>query len=70
MTVVQSLPKTIGLESNKLVVLDVLRKKRNLSDYAGEEIDETLVENCSSEAEQLLEAVSSWLKQNHPDLAG
>ncbi len=58
MTVVQSLPKTIGLESNKLVVLDVLRRKRNLSDYTGEEIDETLVENCSSEAEQLLEAVS------------
>ena len=70
MTVVQSLPKTIGLESNKLVVLDVLRRKRNLSDYAGEEFDETLVDTCSSEAGHLLDAVSRWLMQNHPDLAG
>ena len=34
----------------------MLRRKRNLSDHTGEEIDESLVDSCSSEAEQLLEA--------------
>ena len=70
LTVVQSLPKTIGLENKSLIVLDALRRKRNLLDYTGEEIDEAMVETCISEAEQLLKAVSFWLERNLPELIG
>jgi hypothetical protein len=37
-TVIQSLPKTAGLSNERMIVLDKLRKKRNLSDYSGEGI--------------------------------
>jgi hypothetical protein len=39
----QSLPKTIGLENDRVVVLDTPRHKRNLSDYTGEDIDHASV---------------------------
>ena len=39
-TTLQSLPKTIGIGGDRIAVLDVLRRKRNLSDYTGEDIDE------------------------------
>jgi hypothetical protein len=35
MTVIQSLPLTIGLESKRLIVLDALRRQRNVADYRG-----------------------------------
>lgn len=68
MTVLQSLPTTIGLPANRIVVLDALRRKRNLSDYMGEDIDEVSADNCIHEAEQLLSEVVVWLKENRPDL--
>lgn len=68
MTVLQSLPKTIGLQNERMGVLDVLRRKRNLSDYMGENIDDVSVENCVAEADHLLQEVEKWLKKNHPDL--
>ena len=37
MTVLQSLPTTIGLDNSRLAVLDALRRKRNLNDYTGAE---------------------------------
>ena len=68
MTVLQSLPKTIGLPSERMMVLDALRRKRNLSDYTGEDIDDVSVDNCIREAEQLLDEVTTWLKKNRLDL--
>lgn len=68
MTVVQSLPTTIGLPSERMTVLDTLRRKRNLSDYMGEDVDDVSAENCIREAGQLLHEVEVWLKKNRPDL--
>ncbi len=68
MTVLQSLPKTIGLQNERMSVLDALRRKRNLSDYMGENIDDVSVENCITEAERLLREVEKWLKKNQPGL--
>lgn len=68
MTVVQSLPTTIGLPSDRMTVLDALRRKRNLSDYLGEDVDDVSAENCIREAEQLLREVEAWLKKNRSDL--
>lgn len=68
MTVLQSLPITVGLASERMVVLDALRRRRNLSDYTGEEVDDGLAVNCTQQAGQLLEDVATWLALNHPEL--
>ena len=68
MTVIQSLPHTIGLTTARMVVLDVLRRKRNLTDYSGGWIDETSMEQCISEARDLLRDVEAWLREFRPEL--
>ncbi len=68
MTVIQSLPQTIGLPTGRMAVLDVLRRKRNLTDYSGGWIDETSMEQCISEARDLLRDVEAWLKEQRPEL--
>lgn len=67
-TVLQSLPTTIGLPSERMIVLDALRRKRNLSDYMGEDVDEVSAKNCVREAEQLLREVEARLRKSHPNL--
>lgn len=67
-TVIQALPKTIGLAAARVAVLDALRNKRNLSDYTGKEIDPASLATCIQEAEQLLVEVGAWLASNHPEL--
>jgi hypothetical protein len=66
---VQSLALTIGLVASRVTVLDTLRRKRNLSDYTGEDIDDVSADHCRAEAEQLLGDVKAWLQANHPNLA-
>ena len=70
MTVVQGLPLTIGLASARVTVLDTLRRKRNLSDYTGDDIDDSSVEHCIAEADRLLHDVTNWLKAHQPQLIG
>jgi hypothetical protein len=45
-TVIQSLATTIGITSDRLVVLDKLRRLRNLGDYGGEDISESETASC------------------------
>ena len=70
MTVVQSLPLTIGLTMKRMTVLDTLRRKRNVSDYTGADMDDASVEHCLAEAGRLLDDVEGWLRQIHPKLSG
>jgi hypothetical protein len=67
-TLIQTLPLTLGVATDRWVVLDALRRKRNLSDYMGAEIDETVVKECLNEADALLRDLNDWLKRNKPDL--
>jgi len=53
-TVIQTLPLTLGIDNKRMVVLDTLRRKRNLADYGGEDIDDASVAACIEEAEKLL----------------
>lgn len=69
-TVIQSLPKTIGLAGARVAVLDALRNKRNLSDYSGRDIDRASLATCTAEATRLLAEVQDWLAKAHPDLKG
>jgi hypothetical protein len=68
MTVLQSLPTTIGLDNSRLAVLDALRRKRNLNDYTGADIDEGLATACTEQGALLLGDVRAWIGQNRPDL--
>ena len=67
-TMVQGLSLTIGLAPVRVKVLDALRRKRNLADYTGEDIDDSSTEQCIAEAEHLLGDVTAWLRANRPDL--
>lgn len=67
-TVLQSTPLTIGSSSSRMVVLDVLRRQRNVADYTGEDIDESTAENCIVEANRLIDDVVAWRKSNRPEL--
>lgn len=68
MTVIQSLPLTIGLESKRLIVLDTLRRQRNVADYTGDDVDATTAEHCIAEAGRLIEDVAAWRASKRPDL--
>ena len=69
MTMIQSLTITMGLEPKRMVVLDALRRKRNLNDYLGADLDEESTQACVAEAIRLRDDVTAWLKATHPALA-
>lgn len=69
-TVIQSLPKTIGLSDDRMIVLDNLRKKRNLSDYVGKDISEEEAAACVRAADDVAAVMEKWLRANRPDLMG
>lgn len=69
-TVIQSLPKTIGLPGTRIVVLHALRNKRNLSDYSGRDIDPASLATCIDEAVRLLSEVHAWLATAHSEGKG
>jgi hypothetical protein len=67
-TVIQSLPQTIGLTADRRVVLDKLRRMRNVADYSGEDISEEEAAACLRAARALLDDVSAWLKKHRSEL--
>lgn len=68
-TIIQTLPLTVGLDARTMMVLDALRKQRNISDYDGEIISPTVVVECMKQAHALLAHVRSWLVEHRPDLS-
>lgn len=67
-TAIQTLPKSLGIDPSTMIVLDALRKRRNLNDYDGDPIPETMLAACFKHAEQLLTHTTAWLSQHHPHL--
>lgn len=67
-TVIQTLPKTIGLDNGTMVVLDTLRKQRNAADYSGDPIAEGVTNECIEHARNLQKSVQNWLNSEHPGL--
>ena len=65
---IQALPKTIGLEQSTVIVLDALRKQRNVSDYEGDPINDQVVIESIKQAEQLYKVVINWIATNRTDL--
>ena len=67
-TAIQTLPTSVGLVPAKIIVLDALRKQRNLSDYSGDLVPDAAAAECLSSASELLVHVRAWLAANRPDL--
>lgn len=68
MTMIQVLSQTIGLDKQTVIVLDALRKQRNVADYSGDIVPASAVDECVKHAENLLLDVNHWLKKNKPEL--
>ena len=67
-TMIQSLPKTIGLETDTMVVLDALRKQRNVADYSGDLVPAGTANECIAHAKALWQQLNDWLQKEHPEL--
>lgn len=67
-TALQALPKTMGLDQDRVIVLDALRKQRNLNDYEGDPVTDAAVAECLAQAESLLAHTRQWLASHHPAL--
>lgn len=67
-TLIQSLPKTLGVRSERMALLDQLRRKRNLQDYEGRDVSEKEAEACKRAAAELFSAVEAWLRAHRPEL--
>ena len=68
MTMIQSLGQTLGLDKETVIILDALRKQRNVADYSGDIVPESAARDCLMHAENLLKNVNRWLNANRPDL--
>lgn len=67
-TTLQTLPLTIGLANDRMIVVDGLRKQRNLADYEGEPVTAQTVAECVAQAKRLLADVKAWIAANKPEL--
>ncbi|HEY5602925.1 MAG TPA: DNA-binding protein [Gammaproteobacteria bacterium] len=70
MTMIQTLSQTIGADRQTVIVLDALRKQRNVADYSGDVVPMSAVEECLSHAQALQKSVYNWLEENKPELLG
>ncbi|MDN7997484.1 DNA-binding protein [Burkholderia multivorans] len=66
-TAIQTLSRTIGLPVGRMIVLDALRKQRNLSDYSGDVVPMSAVDECFDSAAALMAHVRAWLVANKPE---
>jgi hypothetical protein len=65
-TAIQSLGLSMGVPNGDIIVLDALRRQRNLSDYEGDPVSEAALASCIQEARKLLSHTEEWLRQHHP----
>ena len=54
-TMIQSLTTTLGIDGDTVILLDAMRKQRNIADYSGDLVPHSAVKDCVVEAEKLLQ---------------
>lgn len=69
-TAIQCLGHTMGVSRDDIIVLDALRRQRNITDYEGDPVSEATLAGCLEHAAQLLAHTEQWLRERHPDLLG
>lgn len=67
-TAIQCLSLTMQVARDKVIVLDGLRKQRNINDYVGDPIADGVLASCIEEAQGLLAHTEQWLHATHPQL--
>lgn len=67
-TMIQALPLTLSVDRDTMVVLDGLRKQRNVSDYEGDPVSAAVLAACIAEADTLLTNTRAWLRKHRRDL--
>lgn len=67
-TAIQTLPLTVGLPTSQVIVLDALRKQRNLADYSGDLVPDSAVAACLASAQSLHAHIEAWLRTHKPEL--
>ncbi|MEN0106818.1 MAG: DNA-binding protein, partial [Pseudomonas sp.] len=67
-TAIQTLPTSMGVNQNVVIVLDTLRRRRHLNDYDDEPVSDAALASCLEEAALLLAHTRSWLRLHRPDL--
>ena len=65
---IQTLPQSMGISGDVVLVLDALRRKRNLTDYISESIDQESLQECGAQTTALSKHALAWLIQHHGDL--
>lgn len=67
-TAIQTLPETVGLATDDMIVLDALRKQRSLADYDGDPVPISTAQECIASAQTLLRHLKNWLAEARPEL--
>ncbi|WP_198085143.1 DNA-binding protein [Variovorax sp. E3] len=67
-TAIQSLGLTMAVAQPEIIVLDALRRQRNVSDYEGDPVSTATLQACIAQAAQLLTHAENWLRAHRPDL--
>ncbi len=67
-TAIQSLGLTMGVAQPDIIVLDALRRQRNVSDYEGDPVSTATLQACMDHAARLLSHAEQWLRAHRPDL--
>ena len=57
----QVLPKTIGMPTERVQVLEAFRKARNQNDYRGVPVSDAMARECMGHAQRLLADVRDWI---------
>lgn len=66
-TAIQTLDQTLDLPKPDLIVLDALRRQRNVNDYEGDPVAEATLHACLQAADKLLDHTLRWLQTHHPE---
>jgi hypothetical protein len=67
-TLIQSLPFTLGVDNATWVVLDALRRKRNGNDYTGDVVTPDMVAECVAQATRLRTLLRKHLTKTRAEL--
>lgn len=67
-TAIQCLIHTMGVPKDDIIVLDALRRQRNLTDYEGDPVSDATLKACIDHAEELLLYTEHWLRERHPEV--
>jgi len=67
-TMIQTLPRTIGLDTPTMVLLDQMRKQRNVIDYSGDLVSPSMAAEAVKQAGSLLDKTRTWIRTHKPHL--